>query len=99
MLSLYFSDNISYGHSSGKVENKAEAIRNIVNNASVYSDISLDGFDTKVEGGTVVTRYLMTATEKKADGKSNPLKLHILVVWNKDGGTWKMLARQAVRVN
>jgi ketosteroid isomerase-like protein len=35
--------------------------------------------------------------ETERDGKTNPIKIRVLMVWHKPNGEWKLLARQAVR--
>ena len=32
------------------------------------------------------------------EGKTNPVKIGVLMVWHKQDGNWKLLARQAVRL-
>lgn len=36
--------------------------------------------------------------ETERDGKTNPVKIGVLMVWHKQNGDWKLLARQAVRL-
>jgi hypothetical protein len=36
--------------------------------------------------------------ETERDGKTNPVKIGVLMVWHKQDGNWKLLARQAVRL-
>ncbi len=97
-LSGLFLEKLTYGHSSGKVENRKDALHNIIHNTSVYENVQLSGEEAWLKNKTAVTRYLLTATEKKADGSSSPLKLHIVLVWAKEKKDWKLLSRQAVRV-
>jgi ketosteroid isomerase-like protein len=42
-------------------------------------------------------RHTLTG-ETERDGKTNPVKLGVLMVWHKQNGAWKLLARQAVRL-
>lgn len=96
-LEKLFSDQLSYGHSSGKVENRQQAIQGIIHNRSVYNDVNLGPTSVRIEGKTAVTRYLFSASELTGEGRINPLKLHIMLVWKKKKN-WKLMARQAVRV-
>ncbi len=98
VLAGLFLDQLTYGHSSGKIERRKEALHNIIHNASVYENVQLRGEEAWVKNKTAVTRYLLTAIEKKADGSSSPLRLHIVLVWAKEKKDWKLLSRQAVRV-
>ena len=98
-LEKLFSEKLSYGHSSGKIENKQEALRGILGNQSMYAEVNLGPTSLWIEDKTAVTRYLLMATETTKEGKVNPLKLHIMLVWTKDKGGWKLLSRQAVKVS
>jgi ketosteroid isomerase-like protein len=42
-------------------------------------------------------RHLLPGQTKR-DGKTNPVKLGVLMVWNKQDDRWKLLARQAYRL-
>jgi ketosteroid isomerase-like protein len=98
-LEKLFSDKLSYGHSGGRIENKQEAIQGIIHNASVYEQLNLGPTSIWMEGKTAVTRYNMSANEKTKQGKINPLKLHIILVWSKEKKDWKLIARQAMRLS
>jgi hypothetical protein len=97
-LDRLFASELTYGHSGGKLENRQEALHNIVHNQSTYADLKLEGtVSVLMQNKTAVTRHLMSAIEKKKDGTSVPLKLNIMLVWVKDRKDWKLMARQAVK--
>ncbi len=98
VLEKLFGSVVSYGHSSGKVENRAEAIRGILRNRTIYQDLQIDGIQVQIEGTTAVTRHVMMATELAADNQQRPLKLMVVLVWVKQKKEWKLMARQAVKV-
>jgi len=99
VLSNLFARQVSYGHSGGKLENREEAIRNIVHNKSTYTGLEIGPINVLIEGNSAVTRHQLIAEEHKADGTTVPLKLHIIMMWTKEKKSWKMLARQAVKVS
>ena len=82
-LERLLSNNLSYGHSGGKIENKKEAVHNITHNQSTYADVTLSPTSLWIEGASAVTRYTMTANETTKEGKVNALKLHIVLFWVK----------------
>lgn len=91
-------DKLSYGHSSGKLEDKASFVENIVNGSSDFVDITLTEQTITVQGKTGIVRHKLfshTNDKGKAPGTVN---LYILLVWHKIKGEWKLLARQAVKV-
>jgi hypothetical protein len=42
-------------------------------------------------------RHLFTG-ENESDGKTNAVKIGVLMVWQKQDGRWKLLERQAYRI-
>ncbi len=90
---------VNYGHSGGKVENRKEVIENASHNKSTYTDIKTEINQVIVNDNTAVVRCLLTGTETKEDGKVIPLKLSILQTWTKVKKNWKLMGRQAVKVN
>jgi ketosteroid isomerase-like protein len=98
-LEAVIASELSYGHSGGKVEDRKEMISNVAKSKSVYTNLDAKVLSVSVHGKTAVSRYLLTGTETKTDGKSTELKLNILQVWVKEKKVWKLLARQAVKVS
>lgn len=99
VLESNIANVLTYGHSGGKIEDRKGMIENIANSKSVYSNINATVLSVNVQAKTAVTRYLLTGTETKPDGKSTELKLNILQVWVKEKKVWKLMARQAVKVS
>jgi ketosteroid isomerase-like protein len=88
---------LSYGHSAGRIENKAEFIDAATSGRSTWKFITLTGQTTQIVGDTAIVRHTLTG-ETERDGKANPVKIGVLMVWHKQDGNWKLLARQAVRL-
>lgn len=98
-LEALFAPQLTYGHSGGKVENRKETIDNVSKSKSTYNNIEATIESVIVQGNTAASRYVLTGTETKPDGKSTELKLNILQVWIKEKKQgWKLLARQAVKL-
>lgn len=91
------ADDLSYGHSGGKVEDKAEFVRAIVSNESDFVTITLTDQTIKIVGNTAIVRHKLAATTNN-NGQPGTAKLSVLLVWQKQKGSWKMLARQAVKI-
>lgn len=96
-LESLFAKKATYGHSGGKVENRNEAIRNIVHNQSSYTDTSVKRYDVTMGDDIAIVRYSFRETETKRDGQSAPLNLSIMLVWVEEKGKWKLMGRQAVK--
>lgn len=99
VLENLIAAELTYGHSGGKIENRFEMIHAVAKSNSVYTNVDAKIISVSVQNKTAVSRYLLTGTETKVDGKSTELKLNILQVWIKVNKTWKMMARQAVKVS
>src|ERR1044071_9067184 len=60
------ADDLSYGHSSGKVQDKKEFVDAIVSGASDFVTIDLTNQTIKVSGNTAIVRHILSA--KTNDG-------------------------------
>jgi ketosteroid isomerase-like protein len=50
-----------------------------------------------VAGDAAIARHLYES-ESEIDGKPNNVKIGVLSVWQKQGGNWKLLARQGYKL-
>jgi hypothetical protein len=87
---------LSYGHSSGVIQDKATFIEALVSGKSDFVTIDLTQQTIKVIGNVALVRHILSATTNDG-GKPGQTKLSILLVWLKQKGAWKLLARQAVK--
>ena len=90
-------DKLSYGHSSGYVEGKAEFVDKIVTGKSDFVTIELKDQTISVNGKAAIVRHKLNATTND-NGKPGEVHLSILLVFQKENKQWKLLARQAVKV-
>jgi ketosteroid isomerase-like protein len=88
---------LSYGHSSGKIDTKDSFIGDLVTGKSDFLTIDLSEQTISVFGKTALVRHTFIGALNEG-GRTSTVKLHILSVWQKSGGGWKMLARQATRI-
>jgi ketosteroid isomerase-like protein len=91
------SPDLSYGHSSGKMEDKAAFIEALTSGRSDFLTINLTDQTIKVSGKTALVRHTLTGTTKD-NGVAGNVKLGVLLVWQKQHGKWKLIARQAFRL-
>jgi hypothetical protein len=90
------SDQLSYGHSSAVVQNKAEMINGVMTRKQKVKSIEYPELKISVVGNNAIARHLYVS-ESELDGKASTTKIAILEVWQKDG-TWKLLARQGYKL-
>jgi ketosteroid isomerase-like protein len=92
-----YHPDLSYGHSSGLVETKAQAIEHVLSNAVVYEGIDLTDSKVRVFGNTALLTGKMEMRQRATSGNVNVVNLVYLTVWLKSGRSWQMLGRQATR--
>ncbi len=95
-LDALVSSALSYGHSSGLVEGKQAFIEKIASGKSDFVSIILSEQTVEVQGKTAIVRHILKA-QTNDGGKPGEVQLKILQVWQKEGKSWKLLARQAVK--
>ena len=91
------SDKLSYGHSSGRVEDRATFVDNIVTGKSDFVTIELTNQTVSISGDAAIVRHTLSATTNDS-GNPGSVKLNIMLIFQKQKGQWKLLARQAVKV-
>lgn len=87
---------LSYGHSTGKIEDKPTFIHNVVSGPFKYLSVTTTDQTIKLINHTAVVRHLFNAKATN-DGAPVELKLGVLQVWQKEKGAWRLLARQGVK--
>ena len=95
-LEALCADQLSYGHSGGRVENKAEFINGVMARKAILKSLTLSDHTIAIVGADAIARHTW-ASESETDGKPTSTKIGVLQVWQKQGGHWKLLARQSVR--
>jgi len=90
---------LSYGHSDGRVEDKAVFIANATNGKSKWLSLKYQDPKIRVVGDAAVVRFhWLGEQEVVADGKKSSTNLHILMNWQKQGGDWKLLSRASTKL-
>jgi len=96
-LEALVADQLSYGHSGGVVESKAQFVNVIISKKTIYKSITLSELNVAVVGNNAIARHIFSA-DFEADGKPGQARVGVLQVWTKQDGRWKLLARQAFRL-
>jgi len=95
-LEALCAEQLSYGHSDGRVENKAQFINGVMTRKAILKSLTLSDHTIAIVGADAIARHTWTS-ESETDGKLTSTKIGVLQVWQKQGGAWKLLARQSVR--
>jgi ketosteroid isomerase-like protein len=91
------ADRLSYGHSSGLVEDKETFVRKLVTGESDFVNMEISEQTVSVSGQTAIVRHRLDA-EVKDGGKPGRVRLQVMLIWQKQGRDWRLLARQAIRI-
>ena len=90
-------DELSYGHSTGVVENKSTYVKNILSGTVKFSQIDNADQTEDLAGDNAIVRSVCSIKGTR-DGAPLDLKIGILMIWKKAGGDWKLLARQGYKL-
>ena len=88
---------LSYGHSSGKVQDKAVFVEDVVSGPFDFLEINAQDQTITMAGNTAVVRHTFTSKATN-EGAPTDIKIGVMQVWQKQQGTWKLLARQAFKL-
>ena len=91
------SNELSYGHSTGLVENKSEFIQAILSGPVKFSIIGIENQSINPADDLAIVRHITTIVGVK-DGMPLNLKIGILMIWKKQGDHWQLLARQGYKL-
>ena len=91
------SDDLEYVHSSGTVRDKEGFIDEFMKRWTHFTKVTILNQTIKITGGNAIVRHRLLAD---ANNPGYPAKVDIIIlmVWTKEQGKWKMLARQAAKV-
>jgi ketosteroid isomerase-like protein len=95
-LEKIFHADLSYGHSSAALENKAEAIAHVVDGLG-WEAIELSDTTVRLRGNVALVNSKTDMHQRNKDKPTTISKLLVLTVWMKGPQGWQMIARQAVR--
>ena len=95
-LDALVTDELTYGHSSGLIQDKAAFEAALLNKSSDFVTIDLSQQTIRIVGNTAWVRHTLSATTNDG-GKPGSTRLLVLLVWVKQKGAWRLLARQAVK--
>ncbi len=87
---------LSYGHSNGWIETKADMMKNLETGYIIYQSFSEDSISVSMNGNMASVRFIadIEATVKETAGNYH---LKVLEVWTKKGNRWVLFARQALK--
>jgi hypothetical protein len=99
ILTQLLNEEVSYGHSNGWVQNKADIINDLKSGKLTYTKIENESVTIAAINKQWATVRINTNAEGKApNGNAFQLKLHVLEVWVKTKNGWELIARQGTKL-
>jgi ketosteroid isomerase-like protein len=91
------AEDLSYGHSTGVVQNKSEFVKDVLSGPVKFIQIDNANQMITVTDNTATVRNICSIKGTR-DGAPLDLKIGILMIWIKKGDGWKLLARQGYKL-
>jgi ketosteroid isomerase-like protein len=91
------AEDLSYGHSTGVVQNKSEFVKDVLSGPVKFIQIDNANQMITVTDNTATVRNICSIKGTR-DGAPLDLKIGILMIWIKKGDSWKLLARQGYKL-
>ena len=89
---------LSYGHSSGTIEDKAAFIEALVSGKNDFVTIALSEQTVHMVGNSLALVRHKLKADTNNGGTPGTANIGILLVFQKQQGQWKLLARQAFKL-
>jgi hypothetical protein len=96
-LTALAAAELSYGHSSGVVQDQATFIDGVVNRKMTVKSLEFPDLKTFAAGDVGVARHRWVS-DSEQDGKPTHTEIGVLQVWQKQGSDWKLVARQGYKL-
>lgn len=92
------SEDLTYGHSSGTLEDKAAFVDAIASRKNEFLKIDFPDLSVKfTKNNTALVRHKIVG-DTRNDGKPGTVNIGVLEIFEKQKGQWKMIARQAYKL-
>lgn len=95
-LNALTAENLTYGHSSGKIQDKKEFIADIETGKSAFKTLEMQKQTITLSGDTALVRHHFSAQALKGT-EVVPTEIENFQIWQKQGGKWLLVGRQAFK--
>ncbi len=90
--------NLSYGHSSGKIDDQNAFIQALLTKESDFTSITLSDQTIQISGDVAIVRHKLSGKTHDKGKEPGTVNLGVMLVWTRVGGEWKLLGRQAFKI-
>ncbi|MES2238722.1 MAG: nuclear transport factor 2 family protein [Bacteroidota bacterium] len=91
------STDLSYGHSSGLLQDQKVFIEKLLNKESDFVTIEFQNQSIQIVGDVAIVRHNLAAHTKDS-GVEKDIKIGNVLVWQKQKNKWLLIARQAFKL-
>jgi ketosteroid isomerase-like protein len=95
-LEALTAENLTYGHSSGKIQDKKDFISDIETGKSAFKTLEMLNQKITLSGDVALVRHHFSAQAIKGS-ELVPTEIENLQIWQKQNGKWLLIGRQAFR--
>ena len=95
-LNALTADNLTYGHSSGKIQDKKAFIADIETGKSAFKTLEMQNQTITLSGDTALVRHHFSAQALKGT-EVIPTEIENFQIWQKREGKWLLVGRQAFK--
>jgi hypothetical protein len=96
-LAALLSDELQFVHSDGRLERKADYVRNMLAGDTAYAGVKTIGVRALEPAPGVVVLFGAQEMRKRLGPSWSEIKLRYMAVWRNEGGAWRMYAWQSMR--
>jgi ketosteroid isomerase-like protein len=95
-LNALTAENLTYGHSSGKIQDKQAFIADIETGKSAFKTLEMQNQTITVSGDVALVRHHFSAQALKGT-EVVPTEIENFQIWQKQDGKWLLVGRQAFK--
>jgi hypothetical protein len=96
-LSGLLADDVTYGHTNGIIQTKAQLIRSVMSDEQDYKSIDPSNMNIRIYENTGVVT-MNSKVIMNYQGKPLEMNMFVTLVWVKNNNDWKLVARQSVKL-
>jgi ketosteroid isomerase-like protein len=96
-LTRLFSDELLFVHSDGRIEGKADYVRNLLAGDTAYAQARTLNLRSQEPAPGVVVLIGAQEMRKRLGPDWSEVKLRFLAVWRQEAGAWRMVSWQSMR--
>lgn len=96
-LGRVLSEELTFVHSDGRVESKAEYVKNLMAGDTAYTNARTSEVKTLKPSADVIVLIGTQDMRKKLGDSWSDIHLKFMSIWRNENGTWRMFAWQSMK--